>query len=102
MEAEIKYTEKLKGDDGNYDWPARFDLDRGYLGVTQWVDNGKIECVLLSPAQVDALLAFLQANKASSRTAGTVHQKSKSKSKKASAKPSGSPTRRLREPLAPS
>lgn len=65
MEDEIKYTEKLKGDDGNYDWVARLDLDRGYLGVTQWVDNGKIERVLLSPAQVDALLAFVRANNAS-------------------------------------
>lgn len=91
---EIKYTEKLKGDDGNYDWVARYDLDSGYLGITEWVDNGKIERVLLSPNQVDALLDFVWANNASRRTAGTVRQNSKSKSKKATAKVAGSPSRR--------
>lgn len=92
MEDEIKYTDKLKGDDGNYGWVARFDLDRGYLGVTQWTDNGKIEHVLLSPAQVDALLAFLRANNASTPTAGTSRQNKRSKSKASSAKVAGSPS----------
>ena len=60
---EIRYSDKIKGDSGNYNWQIRLDADRGYLGITQWIDGGEIERVLLSPKQLDALLAFLRENK---------------------------------------
>ena len=81
-EDEIKYTDKLKGDKGNYGWVARFDLSNGYLGITEWLDDNKIERILLCPAQVEALQEFLRANIACTRRAKVLAQKGKSKSKK--------------------
>lgn len=63
-EDEIVYSEKLKGDKGNYGWEARYDLSGKYLGISQYHPdrpNGQtIERVLLSPAQVAALVKFLK------------------------------------------
>ena len=56
-----KYSEKVEGNDSNYKWAARFDIDDGCLGITQYhsSDEGnKIERVLLSPKQVRALAKF--------------------------------------------
>lgn len=59
----MKYSEWVRGSDGNYHWPARFDWTPGFLGITQRTstpDNpGRIDRVLLSRAQVKALLEFL-------------------------------------------
>lgn len=53
---QIEYSEWLKGAEGNYGWRARFDLSGGgYLGISQ--DGGSR--VLLSPSQVQALVAFV-------------------------------------------
>ena len=32
----MTYSEKIKGNPGNYDWQVRFDLTDGYLGITQF------------------------------------------------------------------
>jgi hypothetical protein len=56
-----KYSGKIEGSDRNYKWAASFDIDCGYLGITQYhsSDEGnKIERVLLSPKQVRALAKF--------------------------------------------
>jgi len=65
---QIKYSEKVKGNNQNYNWAVRFDRDHGYLGISQYNEDGSHkERVLLSPAQVKALQEFLQVNKASTR-----------------------------------
>lgn len=65
---QIKYSEKVKGNNQNYNWAVRFDRDHGYLGISQYNEDGSHkERVLLSPAQVKALQEFLQANTASTR-----------------------------------
>lgn len=60
-----KYSSEIPGRDHCYQWPVRFDSERGYLGVTQTTDNddGPIERVLLSRSQVAALLTFLGAQR---------------------------------------
>ena len=55
---QIKYSEKIKGNEQNYNWQVRFDLDSGFLGISQYHEDGKIERVLLSPEQKKALLEF--------------------------------------------
>ena len=67
---EMRWSKEVAGDDGNYDWPVTFDVTDGYIGITQ--EHGKerpIERVLLSPAQVRALLAFVGATKPTSMRA---------------------------------
>jgi hypothetical protein len=56
-----KYSEKIPGTRSNHHQPARFDLTGQHLGITQWDpdDADAIDRVLLSPAQVRAMLAFL-------------------------------------------
>jgi len=57
---ETVYSDEVKGATGNYNWPARFDMTGGkFLGITQKHDDGTIEGVLLAPAQIRALKAFL-------------------------------------------
>ena len=64
----IKYSEKVKGNNQNYNWAVRFDSDGGYLGISQYNEDGSHkERVLLSPLQVKALQEFLQANTARTR-----------------------------------
>lgn len=55
------YGEKIKGARGNYNWPVRFDVTDGYLGVTQYDGDTVKDRVLLSPAQVRELLKFAAA-----------------------------------------
>lgn len=77
---QIKYSEKVKGNSQNYNWAVRFDSDHGYLGISQYNEDGSHkERVLLSPLQVKALQEFLQANKAcTGRKASKRVSKSKS------------------------
>ena len=60
-----KYSERIKGDRGNYDWPVRFDISTsGYLGINQYDEDGTLkERVLLSPGQVKILLEFSRGSK---------------------------------------
>jgi hypothetical protein len=57
MSGKIMYSTKVPGDAGNYNAHSQFDLNNGYVGITQWFD-GDIERVLLSRDQVAALIAF--------------------------------------------
>jgi len=57
------YSEKIKGSEGNYDWEVRFDLTDGFLGITQFEGQTVKDRVLLSPAQVRQLLAFVTEKK---------------------------------------
>lgn len=53
------YSEKIAGERGNHDLPARFDVTDGFLGITQ--NDAR---VLLSPKQARELTAFIRrANK---------------------------------------
>jgi len=53
------YSAEIKGDDRNWNWSAQFDKSGdGYVGITQTRD-GTTDRVLLSPAQVRALLKFI-------------------------------------------
>lgn len=54
------YSDTIPGNDGNYNWPVKFDKTRGFIGINQTTDDGKIERVLLSPSQYRALMAFGQ------------------------------------------
>lgn len=53
------YSERIKGERGNYNWPARFDLTNGFVGVTQFDGDEVKDRILLSPKQVRELNAFL-------------------------------------------
>jgi hypothetical protein len=59
-ETETTYSANVPGAAGNYHWSARFDRTDGFLGITQERDDGPHERVLLSPAQVRALLRFIR------------------------------------------
>lgn len=61
-----RYGDRIEGDESNYNWAAQFDLDGGYLGITQWADD-KLERVLLSPKQVKVLTAFVASRGKASR-----------------------------------
>lgn len=50
----IQYSADIEGDRGNCDLKVRFDLSEGYLGISQSEDR-----VLLSPKQVEGLVAFV-------------------------------------------
>ena len=53
------HSERIEGDQGNYNWPATFDITpSGYLGITQSADS--VWRVLLSPTQVKELRKFLR------------------------------------------
>jgi hypothetical protein len=54
-----RYSEKIKGDRGNFGWLARFDMTGGHLGITQFEGDAVNDRVLLSPAQVQELLDFV-------------------------------------------
>lgn len=57
---ETVYSDEVKGATANYNWSARFDMSGGkFLGISQTHDDGTIERVLLVPAQIRALKAFL-------------------------------------------
>lgn len=59
---ETAYSEKIAGATGNYDWPVEFDATDGFVGISQHTHKG-IDRVLLSPAQLDELIAFAKRNK---------------------------------------
>lgn len=54
----ITYSPEHPGCDGNHNQPVRFDNTVGYIGINQRKGDG-LDRVLLSPAQVKALLKFL-------------------------------------------
>jgi hypothetical protein len=54
-----EYSAEIEGTTGNYNYPVRFDITDGFLGVDQTKD-GQIERVLLSPQQVKELIAFVK------------------------------------------
>ena len=60
MRNEIEYSEKIAGVAANYDWPVRFDDHDGFLGVTQFDEDGETanNRILLSPGQAAALISF--------------------------------------------
>jgi hypothetical protein len=60
-EGEFRYSGKIPGNARNHRFAQRFDINYdGYLGIQQF-DGAKVaDRVLLSPAQVKALLAFLK------------------------------------------
>ena len=55
------YSRTIPGADGNYYWPVQMCRQRGFLSIHQSTrtgfDNGS---VLLSPAQVRALMEFVR------------------------------------------
>jgi hypothetical protein len=56
---ETRYSEKIEGDRGNYQWGARFDITGGHLGITQFDGDAVKDRVLLWPKQVKELMAFV-------------------------------------------
>jgi hypothetical protein len=54
------YSEKINGARGNYNWPVRFEVTDGYLGIWQYEDGKVKDCVLLSPKQVSELTKFVE------------------------------------------
>lgn len=61
--AKTTYSEKIKGNHGNYGWDVRFDLTGEYLGITQFDSETVKDRVLLSPAQVRELVSFVSSKK---------------------------------------
>lgn len=53
------YSERILGAPRNYNWPVRFDMTDGCLGISQVEDDKVIDRVLLSPKQVSELLTFI-------------------------------------------
>lgn len=58
-----RYSERINGSPRNYNWPVRFDVTDGYVGITQMEGDVVKDRVLLSPAQVQQLLEFVAAQK---------------------------------------
>lgn len=54
------YSDTVRGDAGNHGFAARFDVTDGYVGINQYDDGELTDRVLLSSAQVKALLVFLK------------------------------------------
>lgn len=59
------YSEKIKGDSGNYDFVVRFDVTDGYIGLTQYDGEEVKDRILLSPSQVTEFLNFARGKKSS-------------------------------------
>jgi len=54
------YSKQIKGARGNHRLPVRFDKTDGYIGIRQ-IENGRVsDRVLLSPAQMRALIKFVE------------------------------------------
>jgi hypothetical protein len=54
-----KYSDDVPGTKRNYNWPVNFDTTDGFVGINQ-LGGGKVkDRVLLSPAQVKALVAWV-------------------------------------------
>lgn len=85
---QIKYSEKVKGNSQNYNWAVRFDSDGGYLGISQYNEDGSYkERVLLLPLQVKALQEFLRANTARTRLSPSVGKSPAKKSNRKGSAP---------------
>jgi hypothetical protein len=63
MKGRTYYSDRIKGDPGNYGWTVGFDITNGYLGITQIEGETVKDRVLLSPAQVRKLLEFVAEKK---------------------------------------
>lgn len=59
MKGRTHYSEEIKGARGNYNFPVRYDLTDGYLGITQKESGTVMDRVLLSPRQVEEMTKFL-------------------------------------------
>ena len=59
MRGRTEYSERVEGNRGNHNFGARFDMSDGYLGITQFDGDAIPDRVLLSPRQVQELLAFI-------------------------------------------
>jgi hypothetical protein len=56
---ETKYSQKIAGAKGNYDWSVRFDkTGDGFVGISQFDGERIKDRILLSPQQMRALAAF--------------------------------------------
>jgi hypothetical protein len=53
------YSKKIPGERGNFQLRVRFDQTDGFIGITQFDDDGVSDRVLLSRKQVDELLKFI-------------------------------------------
>jgi hypothetical protein len=58
------YSLKIDGAAGNYNWPVSFDFTDGFLGINQCKDRCN-DRVLLSPRQVEELIAFVKRHRPS-------------------------------------
>ena len=59
---ETRYSAAIAGSSGNYERAARYDWTGGFLGITQFASDPSsaiLNRVLLSPQQVEALVAFM-------------------------------------------
>jgi hypothetical protein len=54
------YSETIPGDVGNHHRAVRYDVTSGYVGITVLEGDEVPDRVLLSPAQLKALQAFLR------------------------------------------
>lgn len=59
----MTYSKEVPGAAGNYLWSMRADRHEGFVGISQRHEDGRIERVLLSPAQVRALIRFARAER---------------------------------------
>ena len=53
------YSTEFTGTERNYHMTARFDLQDGYVGISQRDSDGRLERVLLAPSQVRELIRFV-------------------------------------------
>lgn len=60
MRGQTRYSDKIEGNRGNFNWSAKYDLTNGYLGLTQAEGDEVKDRVLLSPAQVKELTEFIE------------------------------------------
>lgn len=60
MNETTHYSAQIEGDRGNWRRPVQFDRTDGYIGITQFNEDGGVDRVLLSPAQVRQLKTFLR------------------------------------------
>lgn len=62
MDGITRYSDEIKGERRNYDWPVRYDMTDGFLRIVQKDGDRVKDCILLSPKQVKELGAFVEAN----------------------------------------
>ncbi len=54
------YGKEIRGARGNYYWSVRFDAIDGFIGICQYENGDLKDRILLSPKQVDELMAFIR------------------------------------------